>query len=376
MNSNLSKKIKVCHLTSAHPPKDGRIFQKECSSLAKAGYDVTLVVSGDFDEICNGVHIIGTSQIRKSRLQRILNTSKDVYKKACTIDADIYHIHDPELLPYALKLKRKGKKVIFDSHENVPSDIRNKKYLPKPLRSILGFCYEHYEAYVLKRLDAVISVTPHIVKRLQEVNPKTSLITNYPIVSLTDDAMGKMVDEENAAYVGPIRPLWNISRILDCIGELGGKVKLLLAGPMEHNILAEYEHSEGWKYTCYFGKVPPNEVAEIYSRSFVGFALLQPTANTDYKTGTLGNTKLFEIMYAGIPVICTDFILWKEIIDKYNCGICVDPNNKEEIMKAIMWLYNHPDDAKNMGDNGRKAVISSFNWQTQETKLLTIYHNL
>ena len=96
--------IKVCHMTSAHGPEDVRIFHKECVSLAKAGYDVYLVERGDSYEK-NGVHIVGVGQPSGGRLSRMTSFAKKVYQAALALDADIYHFHDPELLPYGLKLK-------------------------------------------------------------------------------------------------------------------------------------------------------------------------------------------------------------------------------------------------------------------------------
>lgn len=109
--------IKVCHMTSAHDPEDIRIFHKECVSLAKAGYDVYLVQPGDSYEK-NGVHLVGLSAPAQGRMEHFLHSAKNAYKKALEVDADIYHLHDPELLGYGLKLKRRGKKVTFDSHEH------------------------------------------------------------------------------------------------------------------------------------------------------------------------------------------------------------------------------------------------------------------
>ena len=92
---------KVCHLTSVHSIDDGRIFRKECTSLAANGFDVTLIAFGEnsFEDIKNGVKRISLNLPVKNRLQRFFKRSKTIYKKALDIDADIYHFHDPELLP-------------------------------------------------------------------------------------------------------------------------------------------------------------------------------------------------------------------------------------------------------------------------------------
>ena len=117
--------IKVCHMTSAHQPGDTRIFQKECVSLAKAGYQVFLVQRGESGEN-SGVRIIGVGQPSGGRLTRMTSFARKVYEAALAVDADLYHLHDPELLPYGIKLKGRGKKVIFDSHELYAVQLRQK----------------------------------------------------------------------------------------------------------------------------------------------------------------------------------------------------------------------------------------------------------
>lgn len=369
-------KAKVCHLTSVHPAKDGRIFYKECTSLANAGYDVTLVAAGADDEVCNGVKIVGVPVTKPGRIHRMTKVGLNVYRKALEVDADIYHIHDPELLPFALKLKRRGKKVIFDSHENVPSDIRNKQYLSKFVRNLIGNFYERFEARVCKRLDGVISVTPHIVERLKMINPNTIMVTNFPIVDDVADTATENSQGNQVAYIGPVKDLWSINEIIDCIGIENGNFRLTMAGPVDEAYLCSLKNKPGWEFTDFKGKVKPTEVQKIYSESICGFALLQPTPNTCGKLGTIGNTKLFEIMYAGIPVICTDFELWKEIVEGNAAGICVDPDDNAGILAAMHKIVENPSMAREMGDNGRKAVITRYNWSTQEAELTKFYDSL
>lgn len=147
--------IRVCHMTSAHPAEDVRIFQKECVSLAKAGYDVYLVERGESCEK-DGVHIVGVGEIPAGRLKRMTEGAKKVYKAAKAVDADIYHLHDPELLPYGIKLKKAGKKVIFDSHEDYKTMLKYKPYLPRWACGLVAGLYGRYERSVLKRIDGLV----------------------------------------------------------------------------------------------------------------------------------------------------------------------------------------------------------------------------
>src|SRR5690606_34947857 len=101
----------------------------------------------------------------------MIKTSKAVYKKAISLDADIYHFHDPELLRFALRIKRKGKKVVYDAHEDVPRQIMAKYWIPNFFRKIISILVENYENYVSKRIHGVVVSTPHIRKRFEKVNP-------------------------------------------------------------------------------------------------------------------------------------------------------------------------------------------------------------
>ena len=85
---------------------------------------------------------------------------------------------------------------------------------------------------------------------------------------------------------------------------------------------------------------------------------------------------MFEYMAAGIPVVASNFPLWKEIIEENKCGICVEPANVEQISDAVNYLLNNPEEAQRMGANGRKAVEEKYNWNNEAKTLLQLYCDL
>lgn len=173
--------IKIAHITSVHPRIDTRIFLKECRSLAEFGYSVSLIVAdGKGDESKDGVAIFDVGA-PSGRLRRMLNTTRRVYGKAKSLNADIYHIHDPELIPVGLKLKRKGKKVIFDAHEDVPKQILSKPYLSKLAKVALSAVVGAYEKWACKKFDAIVTATPFIRDKFLSINDRVFDINNFPI---------------------------------------------------------------------------------------------------------------------------------------------------------------------------------------------------
>lgn len=367
--------MKICHVTSAHNSTDVRIFEKECTSLAKkAEYDVFLVAPGESYEK-NNVKIIGIGDIPSSRVKRMFKFSRKAYEAATLIDADVYHFHDPELLQFAIKLKKKGKRVIYDSHEDTVEDIMRKDYIPSILRGIIAKYFEKFLNSAVAKIDCVITVTPRIVDKYKIVNNNVFLITNYPIINLQRNMKKHLKkDKTKLIFAGGVSHQWSHEYILDAIQDLDD-VEYLFFGPGEKNYIEYLRKKSGWKNAKYGGKVSFDVVNEELWRADIGMALCQYVLDKD-RMGTLGNTKLFEIMLHGIPVITTDYLLWREIVEGKNCGICVNPSDVEQIRDAILEIRNNPDEARVMGENGQKAVLEEYNWESQEKILYNVYENL
>lgn len=152
--------------------------------------------------------------------------------------------------------------------------------------------------------------------------------------------------------------------------------KYLLAGPAYPGYVDTLKKLDGWNKVEYLGIVGHDRVYEIYKKASAGVVLLDYTANVGYHKGTLGVLKLFEYMMTGLPVIATDFELWKEIVEGADCGICINPNDTDAIANAIEYFVTNPDIAKKKGENGRKAIEEKFNWSMQEKALFEVYKHV
>ena len=363
------RKIKICHVTSMHSPDDARIFHKECCSLAKH-YDVSLIAPNIDDYVMRDVKVYGVSLplSRKSRLFKL----SPVFAKAMSINADIYHFHDPELLATGLKIKKKGKHVIFDSHEDVPNQILTKEWIPRIFRKPLSKVYEIYEKNYLKHYDAIVSVTPILTERLKRINPNTYQVTNFPeCQEVTDNRKwGRKI-----CFTGGISEKYMHHNILKAIEDID--VEYVLAGPCNPAVYGEgLRKMKSWAKVDFRGVVKREECVGIMQESTIGMAVLDYLPNVGYKKGTLGVLKIFEYMQAGIPIIATDFDLWKEIIEENGCGICVNPHDVDDIKNAIIYLLSNPIIAKEMGNRGRDLVKSQYTWNSQKVVLYKMYENI
>lgn len=361
--------IKVCHITSVHPPYDARIFYKECCSLAKK-YEVWLIAPNVKDHVKDGVHLKGLN-IPQGRIKRLFS-QRDILKKALEINAVSYHLHDPELLPIGLKLEKKGKIVIFDSHEDVPQQLLTKEWLPKRLAKVVSRLYAWYEKKLMVHYDALISVTPVIVDRLRSINKNTYQVTNFPILTDTPD---NRTWGDSACFTGGVGVRYMHENIINALSKTN--ITYRLAGPCNPISYLEILKSlPNWEKVQYDGVIPHSECPSYIQKSSVGLAILDYLPNVGYKKGSLGVLKIFEYMQAGIPVVATDFDLWKEIIEGNDCGLCVNPHNTDAIADAINYFIDNKDIAKQKGDNGKKAVEKFYSWASQEKVLYDMYSSI
>ncbi len=368
------KKIRVCHFTSVHPSNDRRIFEKECTALAQAGYEVYWVVPNANEELIHGVAIVNVPITSQNRFSRFLNTARRVYEKALSLEAEIYHFHDPELLPYGLKLKRKGKKVIFDSHEFYGLQIKEKKYLPSCLRSFIASLYMKYEAYVCRKLDAVVQVCTVAQKNyFKNRAAKTIFLANYPSLDDLLLEVNNAPKEDAVIHIGGLTHERGITHLVETAQIITTSMRL--AGPFSSQ---QYQDAlmqmEGFKNVQYLGFLPKQLVNNELKKCIAGISTLLNVGQY-YKIDTLP-TKVYEYMALALPVILSDSPYNQQLNKIYNIGICVAADQPQQIAKAIQYLKDNPQEAQEMGMNGKKLVQEQFNWEIEKEKLLHLYHTL
>lgn len=366
----------ICILTTVHPPFDTRIFHKQAKTLVKAGYDVTLIAQHDKDEVVDGVKIIALPRSR-NRLQRMIGLGFKAFRLALKQKAEIYHFHDPELLPWGWLLKLVTKsKVIYDVHEDYPEAILSRQWLPQFTRKPIARLFNIGEKVIAKRLDYVIVATDHIKTNFKGAN--TISVKNYP---LGDDLPLKASKREESRdsyiliYAGSLSEEYGVKEMvqaLECLS-VNQNVSLRLLGKFnEKKFEQEICNLPGFMKVEYLGWCNRGEVMKNLIEADIGLAYNHPVPRLKVAI----STKLLEYMSVGLPVIAPNYPLWKDIIEGNDCGIVVEPVNPAALAKAIEYLLRNPELRRRMGENGRRAFLEKYNWKTESKKLLDVYSEL
>lgn len=363
----------VFHITSVHTVFDTRIFHKESVSLVNAGFSVTLLATGCEEQTIDGVEIRSVPRER-SRIQRIIKTPWLMYRQVLKGEADICHFHDPELIGIAIMLRLRGKKIVYDVHEDYPKQILGKFWIPMVCRWPVSVLISIVEWIGSLFFTSIVAATPTIAERFPV--EKTIVVQNFPkLYELTTRSDENYRDRQmNMIYVGVIAQIRGVFENILAMEKVRNKTgKLILVGNFSSK---EEERNckkmKGWERVDFQGWLNRDQVRNALATSRAGLVLLHPRVN--YVDSF--PVKLFEYMAAGIPVIASDFPLWRKIIDDSKCGLLVDPSQPEKIAEAIDWLFDNQEEAEKMGKNGRRAVVARFNWEQENRKLIALYNKI
>ena len=365
------KQYKICHLTTAHPRHDVRIFEKECVSLAeRKEYQVSLIVAdGKGFEKRRGVSIYDIG-LKKGRFNRFFVQSFRMYLSANKRKADLYHFHDPELIFAGIILSLLGKKLIYDIHEDVPKSLVGREWLAKWLLHSIAFSFREFENLASRFFSGLITATPSIETRFKTKNKNTLSIQNFPEFSIKETQEITFETRNDICFTGAISRIRGIIPLLDALSYCHSTVRLHLAGAfINTEIEKEVMTHPNYSKVIYYGLVKRDELKTIYNQSFAGLIPFLPLPNhIDAQPN-----KFFEYMGEGLPLIASDFPMWKEIIEGNGIGFCVDPNNPKAIAKAIMHLYSDKSAALRMGKKGQELVLEKYNWASEKEKFIKFY---
>jgi glycosyltransferase involved in cell wall biosynthesis len=368
---------KVAHLTTLHPAFDNRIFLRECRSLARAGYEVVLVAPHEGAETVDAVRIRPVPKPH-NRLDRLLHQGRRVYRCALEEQADIYHFHDPDLLPWALLLRlRTGRPVIYDVHEDYVTSLTYKPYFPLWLGRLVGRAYGGLEQATRAAFKIVIAER-YYARRFPDAVP----VLNYPDQGVLDELLGQPRqrpdgDRIRLLYTGSASAMRGALAMAELACELpeGGSVTMI--GACAPDVLRAVRercprpgrlHIEGDA-----GHVPYRRIVAAYREPWTAALALFPDS-PHVREKEL--TKFFEYMAAGLPIICSDFPVWRDLVERTGAGVCVPPGDAGAALAAVMDLVRDPERARAMSLAGQNAARTRFSWETQACRLVELYGEL
>lgn len=367
---------RVVHLTIVHPRSDTRIALKQTPALAAGTrHAVTLMVAdGKGGDAGAAVPVVDLGQLPARPHLRAAHGILRSFRAVLRDRPHLVHFHDPELLPLGFLAKLSGIKVVYDVHEDVPQLALSREWVPRSVRVLLAATLTALEWVAARTFDAVVTATPRIAERFP--GPTTVTVQNFPILAeLAPPAPLPHHERPRAfAYVGGLSTERGAREMVRAFAELGQPgATLELAGAISPATLeAELRNDPGWARVNRFEMLSRPEVAALFGRVRAGLVLFHALPNHVRAQPN----KMFEYMSAGLPVIASDFPLWRQIIGGAGCGLLVDPGDPSAIAGALRWVLDHPEEAEAMGERGRQAVQDTYNWNIEAEKLLDLYKRL
>jgi glycosyltransferase involved in cell wall biosynthesis len=364
---------RAVHVTSVHVWSDTRIFQRMCQGLSQRGWQISLVASNVPSQVVEGVRVQGV-RVPKSRILRALVGGFRAVRAARAIDADIYHLHDPELLIWKWLLARGRRLVIYDMHEYVPGAIATRPWIPAGVRQVLARCWRLFERVTLRRTPVVLAERsyakhyPWLSRKVVVLNlPDTRTLLAIPRAAQT----GRIV------YVGRVsrgRGSLRMIEALRLLRDKGLEVELDIVGPVadahREELIAVIGQARLQGVRLH-GYLKPLEAWRLAAGSVAGLAVLEPEPNYVESFPT----KMFEYMALGLPVIVSNFPLYREVVEGSACGVCVDPLDAGALAAALERLLRDPALADELGRNGRVAVERHYRWDRQLDALEGFYRD-
>jgi len=368
--------MKICVITTVHPPDDVRI-NKELKTLRDAGHKVHYIApEGCFD--FEGIDYIPISKY-SGRFKRLFIASKEAIKRAFEVDAEVYHFHDPELISLGLKLKKHGKKVIYDIHEDYPSVIMMKAWIPSLLRPIISKSFSWYQSRAVKRFDGIIVTVEEYLSSLRKMN-SVAIVPNYPdldfLFSIPRPKTSNDTDNIKFVYVGSVDEDRSIAEIIEAFTILknkGKNISLEIIGPLYSEKLRILIENAKTNYSSfsYYPRLFYEDAMKRTAAGHVGLLIVHRGKSKEESSPL----KMYEYMALGMPQIASNFTAWRSVLDEGPCALYVDPDDPMDIAEKMESFCDNPKLIEELGTNA-KQVVRKYSWSAIENRLLSLYEKI
>lgn len=376
-------------------PGDVRV-DKEVQSLFEAGHKVIVasITMGNLPKIEQASNCI----IYRKKISPFINKSsvgalrfpfyfnfwrsflKEIFKNE---QIDAIHVHDLPLAKVGLEFKRKHDiKLVIDLHENYPALLEISQHTKTLLGKLLSSNnqWRRYEAEMAKNADAIVSVVQEMKDRICQlsIDPnKVYVVENTPLISRIE--VEKKIDANffTITYIGGIteaRGLQYVLKGLAIILKTKANVRLWIAGDGKYLIqlkaLAnELGINENVKF---FGKVERAETVKMLAKTDIAVI---PHVRSEQSDNSSPN-KLYEYMDIGVPVMVSNCVSVERVTKEAGAGISYVYNSPEDFAEQLLKVIDKPDALFAYGENGKKSLLTKYNWKFSSQELIRLYSSL
>ena len=372
--------MRVCHVCSGHSEDDGRVFHRECVTLAEAGYEVHLIARSARHEAHSNravsIHPLPDPKSRQERLARRWS----VARMAASLCPDLYHVHEPELIGPVLAVAGPHP-VIWDVHESYLDVLMDRHWIPKWARPVVRTAWDIRERQLVRRCAGVVVATDLIAPRYRAIHDKVLVVANFPILSEPPCAVPPSNRAPSCVFTGTIAPNRGILQVIQALAVLkrrGTVVMLHLAGKESikgfiDRLIVESDSLGIRDQVIYHGFLSKAQTLELQGKASIGLVPHLPGYGNNLAAWPV---KMFEFMAMGLPLVYSNIPNHLEITRGLEVGIAVDPTQPGLFADAIERLVRSPEAARAMGEAGRRAVRERFNWDVERARLLGIYDEI
>jgi glycosyltransferase involved in cell wall biosynthesis len=371
--------IRVAHLSVVHKPDDPRIYERECRTLAEAGYAVAYLAPGGERRRDDKGVLLGPLPAR-GRSTRFLGAF-EITGALRALRPHVVHVHDPELLALFPAFKAFVPRLVYDMHEFVPEAVASKPYIPARVRPFAAQATAVAQKSLAAVASAVVVVTDGQLEALGSMPRLRLVLPNYPrlerfsgaepVPELGTDPRLRLI------HVGSLSRARGTTMMLDVMQELdAGEAVLYLGGTfnepaLETEVRERLAGGLGDRVKL-LGRVAPADLPRYLAAAEVVW--LPELPDLQYARPTIP-TKLLEGMAMGLAALVSNLPGRAETVRREECGLAVAPG-AEGHLGGLRRLLANRSAIPHMGARGRAAVERRYSWEAIAGDLLDFYSSL
>ncbi len=365
---------RVAVVTTVHRWGDPRVFERETATWLEWGCEVhvfvpltgTIAPRGWSEHPALHVHALPEPTGRAERMRLSLGLGGRVRREGWF---DIVHFHDPELIPAMALLALRWPRTYFlyDIHEDLPLEVHSKEWIPAVLRPAVSVAVSAAWTGAAMLFEGFAPATEAIARRWPAA--RTRIVHNYPksVFETPADEPGT-IDPDRLLFVGALSEVRGIRAMLDAVRTVHARhpqVHLDLVGPIKDGALdamVAAASAEGWcRHTAW---LPPEQLAGFCRGAGIGLVPYLPIP--DHLEAL--PTKIFEYMAMGIPILASDFPLWRDLVERSGCGRVATPS-AAALAEAIEGLRADPEALARCAERGRESYRNGYRWESEQAQL-------